>query len=469
MRIGFWSKIVGVFVLSAAVLGAGVVVFGENVAVPPRTPDQRAVAAWLDRVVKYAASLPEAQLVEVLPALSESLTAADRVEPVERLVARVKDPEKRAQQEYLLCCCLGQAGKYDAAIRKAQSMPNEPRKSSSGEEIHSWRVATLYAVARLQFSAYDFKEGEKTIGLIGDPHTVSHAYLHCAEYQAKAGLYADAEKSLAKVVANTDDERQQTAQPRQMIARYKAVGLKDPPRIKPGHYFEAVRYLSTVFCDPGYSFKDAAQAEIAEKAVDKLKGANDKATAWRNIAWSYYRMRHADKQNIDRCRRAIKKSLEYATKIPDGQGTSYMKAVAFASAADLYVELGDKELAKQAVDKARAVNLDADMLGGLSGFTTTPLLVSVLVRVGDVDGGKAIAEKIQNAAEKKSKTESTAFYEADVAWLAWATSCALEGKIANVERQLEKTGNVRTKAVLSAGVASGLLELQHRRTKAEKR
>ena len=138
-----------------------------------------------------------------------------------------------------------------------------------------------------------------------------------------------------------------------------------------------------------------------------------------------------------------------------------MRAVAFASAADLYLELGESDLAKQAVKEGPRVNLKADMLGGLSSFTTTPLLIAVLVRVGDINGGRKIAEKLQKTADNE-KSDAFSSGSSDIAWLAWATACTLEGKTASVERQLEKTDNARTKAVLCAGVATGLLELQQR-------
>ena len=77
-------------------------------------------------------------------------------------------------------------------------------------------------------------------------------------------------------------------------------------------------------------------------------------------------MRKADEKNLERCRRAIDKSLQNAEEIPDGLGSSYSRAVAFASAANLYLELGEIDLAKQTTKKAGAVNLDADMLGGLT-------------------------------------------------------------------------------------------------------
>ena len=66
----------------------------------------------------------------------------------------------------------------------------------------------------------------RTIRLIDDPQTVSSAYRRLAEYQAKAGLYAEAEKSLEKFVGNTEYVKEARKDTRQLIASYKTAGRK---------------------------------------------------------------------------------------------------------------------------------------------------------------------------------------------------------------------------------------------------
>ena len=386
------------------------------------------------------------------------MLAADKEKQADRLLATIKDPKKRANMGLIICVSLSSEGKFDAAIRRAQSLPAERRKGPSGEDLWSDRTGVLFTVARFQSSAYAFADAKKTIKLINDPEGISHAYNRLAESQAKAGLYAEAEESLKKFVTANEDDKHAKEQTRQLIASYKAEGRKDPPRKLHGLYFKGLRLASTIFSDSGAKLDNLAVAEKAEQIAEKAQGALEKARMWREIAWAYYDMRDADKKNLERCRRAIEKSIQNAEKIPDGLGQSYMRALAFSSAADLYLELGETDLAKQMVKKADAVNLAEDMLGGLSSFTTTPMLIAVLVRVGDVDGALAIAEKMQKATDKK--TESTFPTEPDIAWLTWATVCTLEGKVAYVERQLERSKNTRVNAILCAGVAGGLLELQ---------
>jgi tetratricopeptide (TPR) repeat protein len=422
------------------------------------------VAHWLDRAEQYAAGLSQPQLVEVSFTLCGAMMTAGRDRQVDRILATIRDPQKRADRELMICMLLSGEGKFDAAIRRAQSLPAERRPIASGKSANSWRAGALFNVARLQASAYDFAGATKTLKLIDDPETVSWVYNHLAEDLAKAGLYAEAEENLAKCIPADEDYRKSKEETRQLIARYKAEGRKDPPpkrEARPkGAYYEGLRRVSTIFGDTGIKLDNLAEAKKAEKAAEHLDGAVNRATAWREIAWAYYDMRGADEQNLERCRRAIENSIRNAEKISPGLGQSYLRAVAFASAANLYLELGETDLAKQMVKKADAVDLDVDMLGGLNSFTTTPLLIAILVRVGEIDGAMALAEKMQKAADKQAKDAFPT--NTDIVWSTWATVCTLEGKAACVERQLEKMSNARIKAVLCAGVATGLLELQQR-------
>lgn len=452
----------GMLAASALLLSAAVVAAGERTASALPKQDREAIARWLDRAERHAAALPEAQLLQTLPTLIGAMVAADGTETIDRLLALVKDNRARADQDLLVCIALGAAGQYEAAIRRAQSLPRERRPTVSGGSSNSWRAGALYVVAERQMSVYDFAAAKKTMTLIDDPETVSSAHRNLAKQQAKAGLYAEAEKSLEQFSPTSESGQQWKAETRQLIARYRTERRKDPPaRQSDGMIrFEDLRRLSTIFADTGIEIRTLAEAEKAEKAADTLKGAADRATAWREIAWAYHDLGIETSHNRERCRRALEKSVQHAEKIAAGLGRSYLKTVALASAANLYLELGDVETARQMVQKTNAVNLSGDMLGGLSDLTTTPLLIGVLIRVGDIDGARSIAEKQQKLAEGRG--EDASFTNPDIAWFYWAAFCALQGKTDHVERRLERSSNPRIKAVLCAGVGAGLLALQHR-------
>ncbi len=242
--------------------------------------------------------------------------------------------------------------------------------------------------------------------------------------------------SLAKVIPVSKSDEKANEETRKFIAQCRASGRKDPPpgRLQTG-YIEGLRRAATLFGDVGCTLDNLSQAE---KEAGKLKGPLNKAAAWREIAWAYHR-----KKDVAGCRRAMQKSLESADLIPSP--LAYQRAVTYASLADLSLELGDTESARQMVQKADGTQLGADLLGGLNAFTTTPLLVSVLVRVGDIRGAVAMIEKIPER-------------EATSAWSSFATVCALEGRIDAVEKELSGKGRERLKALLCAGVVIGLQE-----------
>ena len=279
------SKAFGVFFIGVLFLGACSHV-RDDAAAPVAKPDHKTVATWLDRSEKYAASLREDQLVDVLPTICGPMVGAGEDEHVDRLLAAIKDPIKRAERGVLVCSGLAFAGKYDAAMRRAESLSTERRTLPSGEKTGSWRDGGIFWVALAQSVAYEFMDAKKTIQRINDPGIVASAYGHLAESQAKAGLYADAEESLGKIVANTEEEKEWKEDTRKRIANYKEAGRKYPPRPRQGTFYESLRLASTIFSDPGIKLDNVAQAEMAEKAAEQAKEPQNKAMVWRNIAWA---------------------------------------------------------------------------------------------------------------------------------------------------------------------------------------
>ena len=243
--------------------------------------------------------------------------------------------------------------------------------------------------------------------------------------------------SLAKVIPVSKSDEKANEETRKFIAQCRASGRKDPPpgRLQTG-YIEGLRRAATLFGDVGCTLDNLSQAE---KEAGKLKGPLNKAAAWREIAWAYHR-----KKDVAGCRRAMQKSLESADLIPSP--LAYQRAVTYASLADLSLELGDTESARQMVQKADGTQLGADLLGGLNAFTTTPLLVSVLVRVGDIRGCRGNDRKESRRGRQPRHGRPS------------QRSAPLEGRIDAVEKELSGKGRERLKALLCAGVVIGLRE-----------
>jgi tetratricopeptide (TPR) repeat protein len=360
----------------------------------------------------------------------------DEVSRLAALISKIQDPEKRADATLMFVISLAASGKSDAAIRVAETLDNDRTTiPETRRSVGSRRNRAFYMVSRFQSLSHDFAAAKETIRRIDDPEVVSSAWLRVAENQAKAGQYEEALVSLGKVAVTSDDSRQAKEETRKLIAKCKAEGCKDAPRKRSQGFIAALRKASTIFGDVHVELDDLTRAE---QSAQKMKGPLNRAAAWRQIAWAHY-----EKKDAIRCRRAIQKSLENADAVPGP--LAYQRRITYVAMADLYLELGDVESARQLIQKANSVHLDADFFGGLNAFTTTPLLISVLVRSGDVQGAITTVERIH---EK----------EADMAWLTLAIVCALEGKAGCIERKLESVGSERVKALLCAGVAVGLNE-----------
>ncbi len=277
---------------------------------------------------------------------------------------------------------------------------------------------------------------KETIRRIDDPEEASWAWRTMAENQAKAGRYDDALASLAKVVPTSRNDEKAKEETRKLIAQCRASERHDPPQKPPeARFIEGLRRVSALFGDVDVKLDDLPEAE---KEAEKMEGPLNKAAAWREIAWAYYR-----NSDLARCRQAMQKSLDGADLVP--APLAYQSTVTYVSLADLCLELGETASARRLIQKADAAHMAADRLGGLSAFTTTPLLISVLVRAGDTDGAVATVEKIPAK-------------EAATAWSTLATACTLEGKTDAVGRLIEKSNSDRLKALLCAGVVIGLCQ-----------
>ena len=161
----------GRFAACVVFLGTGTIgVAADGMAPTVKHADgKEAIARWLDRAENYAAGLSEPQFIEVLPTLCGVMLAAGKDSHVDRLLATIKDPKNRTDQDAMICAALADEGKFDAAIRKAQSLSPKRRIGPSGESLSSCRVMGLVTVAHVQSLDYDFAGAKKTIKLIDDP------------------------------------------------------------------------------------------------------------------------------------------------------------------------------------------------------------------------------------------------------------------------------------------------------------
>ncbi len=403
------------------------------------------IRQWLDRSLQFAYKLESEELANAALSLIETHVSVGDWRRVKPLIDRIKSGEIRDELIVYLPSMVADSGDLDVAFAMAEKLGKEPRKSPiDGRTLWSDRNLALNSIALRQIPSHKFANAEMVLRMIDDPQAVFNGLAHIAEYQAKAGLYEDATATLAKVEAKNADEENEYDRVKKIIVSCRATKRKDPPLGNLG-LIASLRVVNTIFSDFD-SYLSLSDLEKAEKEVDTLDGSSEKSSAWRQIAWAYYR-----KKDLPRCRQAIQKSLDNVEEISN----SYLKAVTYVSLADLYLELGETDLAKQMAQRQTQFAWTRSYSAVLHSFTTTPLLVSILIRVGDVDGAAAIIEKIG-----KMETDPMQSMFLDLVWNYWAAVCALEGKMDDIERRIEKTESNRIKAVICAGTAFGLRDKQ---------
>ena len=67
------------------------------------TQHQQAIATWLARTEKYAADLPEGKLCDAFTSVCSGMVAANDLPRIDRLLAMIKDREKRVEQSEWIC------------------------------------------------------------------------------------------------------------------------------------------------------------------------------------------------------------------------------------------------------------------------------------------------------------------------------------------------------------------------------
>ena len=196
---------------------------------------------------------------------------------------------------------------------------------------------------------------------------------------------------------------------------------------------------------------------MAEKSAEQVKGPQNKAMVWRNIAWAYYDMRKADEKNLERCRRAIEKSLQNAKRFPTAWEV-LLGAVALASAANLYLELGEIDLAKQTVK--RPVPSISTPICLAASAASQPRRCS--------SSSSCVPVTSTRQGNRRKTAESGRKQKADARLQEWQTSPGWPGQPLAPWKERPPTSNACSKRQtaparrqsFARGVAAGLLELQ---------
>ena len=240
-------------------------------------------------------------------------------------------------------------------------------------------------------------------------------------FQASAGLCDAASRSSANIHIDGEEGRETRILVEKAIAKCRQTPSTNTAKYgRAKNDMEFFRRCAEVFGEVALPVDNLQEAErVAAKYA-----APERAAAWRQIAWAYQ-----SKGNAVDARRSIAACLN-ANDIPK---PNLFKHLNILSAAALYLELGDTDSARRLARQAEA---DA-------GPFQTPLLVAILVSLGEVQRAVSIIVKLSDE-------------DTDFAVEALGTLCVKEGKVGDVEKELQSISSQRVKAVLCAAIAARL-------------
>lgn len=316
-------------------------------------------------------------------------------------------------------------------------------------EVPSSRALALVQVAREQAERHEFAGAERTLELLADePSWLIAGREEIAKAQAEAGQYAAARATAAKIVPETDEDRQDLQELLKLIDQCEAEGRRDPPKQRKDRAVPLVQSGREGIGMAG-EFDETTDLRDAEIRADLPETGDLRGTRWRQIAWAYF-----ERGDHAACRRAIKSALEHVEKTKHPA----VRAVERAALAGLFLELGEEEAARSLVRKAtepgpqKAPKGDAQAettTNVLSGFVESfitmgiavPYIVGVQVRCGEIDEAVNLVDQYPD--------------EFGV-WASFAAYCAASGRLAEVEKRIEAAESEEVKLQLCVGVIEAL-------------
>jgi hypothetical protein len=294
----------------------------------------------------------------------------------------------------------------------------------------------LQQVVMVQLMRHNFEAAHAAIQKIATPHSLFFAKSQLIRNLAEAGRIGDAEKALIELKPGTVDEQEAADELRRLInvcrndnradAAIDFVGVAHRDALRSG-----CRELFSDIVLEGDSIDEK------ERKADSLTEPYERTSAWQQIAWSHWQA-----GNRDRTRSSIEKALQSVQHLPKRFG--YQRVLL----ADLCAEMGDMESALRLLpnsttsDGAAMLN-ELNLNFGLRNALAVPLLIGVYTRAGNVDAAVAIAKEDDDA----------------WSWMALAYFGAQNNELDVVETLLESLEHDSTKAILCAGVALGLKEM----------
>lgn len=386
------------------------------------------IERWVDRSRMWAERLTDLERAEEGALFADSYVQLGQCRTAFIIISGIKEPTVRGNAIVSFCGSLASHGEVGPAIRLAGILPDGAEDSGNGEQVlstgDSLRTRALRFIALFRIIRGDLEGVLAATRQIADEQARATVLLRVAEYGAKAGYYDAAEDALRIAREIWTGDPVEFARIEKLIGEYRREGRKEAPR---AGFLNSLRGVVVAF------------AERSAPGRGNLKAEPSLDTAWEKL----------ERGDVVGSRAAAEDFLRFVDSRPER--LAFAKAVDYCLLADLFLELGEKEKAHDLVIKTYPVLMRGSELDqGLASFTILPLVVSVFARSGGV-------QQALHLIEKADKEESS-FALTGQAWLAFGASCALVGRIDVIEELVKEDRPARQKAILSLGVAVGLME-----------
>ena len=301
----------GALVLLVVVLGVGLAVEETPRRDVPTAPKARkeAIGHWLREMEGHVAKLGDQDRRDIMPALCDVYWRVDDISPLARLISAIQDPKRRADASFILCFTLAQTGRVEAATRFAESLSGDPTVDpDTRERVQSPRAGRFSRSSACNLRGTNLPAPRRPSGGSTTRRRLPQPGAIWRRVRRRPVGMTTPWQALPRLSPPPGITRKPRTIPGNSspnVCRRR----HDPPQTPPpGEFIEGLRRVCALFGDVDVKLDDLAEAE---KRAESMEGPLNKAAAWREIAWAYYR-----NGDIARCRQAMQKSLDIAEAVP---------------------------------------------------------------------------------------------------------------------------------------------------------
>ena len=392
------------------------------------------VDEWCDRAGEHAKGMDPGERHYFIAALAEYRLLTGDIGEYEALVASLSNRERFDKYAPVLAYKLTRADRLGTA-----------QKLLAKQHDGKTRDKYLRHIGRGLAERHQFVAARSFGDVIEDPIQRNWFLESLARSKAEAGDWRGSREVIAELKVAPDVEEEgwdETVSELHQLADYCEFNKtsRDPKMYPPLRAASEYRDIAGLF---GSRFH-VGDIKTAVSKVAELRDAESQAVAWREIS-----LHEVHNRNPEAAGLALKKSLAAASNISD----PYLRSVQLILAADVYLELNDRDKAVSLVARFQDTNHTVTpWMRGIASFTTGPVMIGVLVRTGNAN--KALDAISECGSTQKDVTSQS---------LAFGQFCAEDKQLEFLQAHFRRLPSPASKAYASLGVAAGLTNLARRR------